>query len=152
MLFWIRNLQYLILMVFFTGAVSCSGAPPAERPNWQEEKILSFHIVAGDWEGLTWMEPKSVREHNWAKVTIKNDGRFKFSAIRTIGAWTGEGTLHIEDGKLVSPRSDQDGTITMILFKSDGKRMLRVDATDKKGRLQRAELNPSKKNDQPDKS
>jgi hypothetical protein len=149
MLFGIRNLKYLILLAFCMTAISCSGAPPTEPLNWQEEKILSFHTVAGNWEGLTWMEPKSVREHNWAKVTIKKDGRFKFSAIRTIGAWTGEGTLHIEDGKLVSPRSDQEGTITMILFKSDGKRMLRVDATDKKGRIQRAELNPATKKDNP---
>jgi len=147
MLFGIRNLKYLSLLAFCTAAVSCSSVPPTERPNWQEEKILSFHIVEGNWEGLTWMEPKSVREQNWAKVTIEKDGRFKFSAIRTIGAWTGEGILHIEDGKLVSPRSDQEGTITMILFTSDGKRMLRVDATDKKGRIQRAELNPSKKKD-----
>lgn len=152
MLCGIRNLKYMILLVFCTAAVSCSGVPPSEPPDWQEEKILSFHTVAGNWKGLTWMEPKSVREHNWANVTIQKDGTFKFSTIRTIGSWTGEGTLHLEDGKLVSPRSDQDGTITMTLFKSDGKRMLRVDATDKKGRIQRAELNPVLKKDKPDKS
>lgn len=140
-----RNFTSLILMVVCAAAVSCAEVPPSERPNWKEEKILSFDIVAGNWEGLTWMEPKTVREQNWAKVTIKKDGTFKFSAIRTIGAWTGEGKLHIEEGKLVSPRSDQEGTITMTLFKADGKRMLRVDATDKKGRIQRAELNPVKK-------
>ena len=152
MVFGIRIWQNLILLLFGIIAASCSGAPPTERPDWQEEAITSFHIVAGNWEGMTWMEPKEVREHTWAKVTIKKDGTFKFSVIRTIGAWTGEGTLHVEDGKLVSPRSDQEGTITMTLFKADGKRMLRVDATDKKGRIQRAELNPVKKKDNPDKS
>ena len=150
MLCGIRNLKYLILLAFCIASVSCSGAPPSEPSHWQEEKILSFHIVAGNWEGMTWMEPKMVREQNWAKVTIEKDGRFKFSAIRTIGAWTGEGTLHIEDGKLVSPRSDQEGTITMTLLKSDGQRMLRVDATDKKGRIQRAELNPTPKKEKPE--
>lgn len=150
MLFGTRDVTYLILIVVCTAAVSCAEVPPSKPLNWQEEKIESFHIVAGNWKGLTWMEPKSAREHNWAKVTIEKDGRFQFSTIRTIGAWTGEGTLHIENGKLVSPRSDQEGTITMVLFKSDGKRMLRVDATDKKGRIQRAELTPSSKKDNPD--
>lgn len=149
MFLWIRSLKYLILFVFCTAVVSCSGVQTSQRLSWEEVKISDFNNVVGNWEGSTWMEPKAVRESNWANVTINADGTFKFSTYRTIGAWVGEGTLHIEDGKLVSPRSDQDGTITMILFKSDGKRMLRVDATDKKGRLQRAELNPSKKKDQP---
>ncbi len=150
MLFGTRDVTYLILIVVCMAAVSCAEVPPSESLNWQEEKILNFHRVAGNWEGMTWMEPKMVREQNWAKVTIRKDGTFKFSAIRTIGAWTGEGILHIEDGKLVSPRSDQEGTITMTLFKSDGKRMLKVDATDEKGRIQRAELTPSPKKAKPD--
>jgi hypothetical protein len=152
MFLWIRNLNYLILFMFFTAVVSCSGVPSSERPSWEEVKISDFNSVAGNWEGLTWMEPKSVREQNWANVNINADGTFKFSTYRTIGAWVGEGTLHIEDGKLVSPRSDQEGTITMTLFKGDGKRMLRVDATDKRGRIQRAELNPVQKNDRSHKS
>ena len=149
MFFETRNFRYLILIAVCTAAVSCAEVPPTERPNWQEEKISSFDIVAGNWEGNTWMEPKMVREHNWAKVSISKDGTFRFSAIRTIGEWTGMGKLHIEEGKLVSPRSNQEGTITMTLFRADGKRMLRVDAIDAKGRIQRAELNPVPKKEKP---
>ena len=144
-----RIFQFLFLIVVGIAAISCAEVPPTERPNWQKEEISSFHMVAGKWEGMTWMEPKMVREHNWAKVAIDKDGTFRFSSIRTIGEWTGMGKLHIEDGKLVSPRSDQEGTMTMTLFKADGKRMLRVDAVDRKGRIQRAELNPVKKKDSP---
>ena len=142
MFFGTRNFTRLILIVVCAAGASCAEVPPKDRQNWQEVTISSFHLVAGNWKGLTWMEPKTVREHNFAYVTIQKDGKFNFEAIRTIGAWKGEGTLHLEDGKLVSPRSDQEGTITMTLFKSDGKRMLRVDATDAKGRIQRAELYP----------
>jgi hypothetical protein len=152
MLFGNRDFNCLVLIVVCTAAVSCAEVPPTQRPNWQQEEISSFHIVTGNWEGMTWMEPKMVREQNWAKVTIRKDGTFKFSAFRTIGAWTGEGKLQIKDGKLVSPRSDQEGTITMTLFKADGKLMLRVDASDNKGRIQRAELNPVKKRDKSDRS
>ena len=146
---WIRSSKYLILIMFCTTALSCSGVQSSPPPSWVEAKISDFKSIAGNWEGSTWMEPKTVRESNWAKVTINEDGIFKFETYRTIGAWVGKGTLHLEDGKLVSPRSDQEGNIKMTLFKSDGKRMLRVDATDKKGRLQRAELEPSQKKDQP---
>ena len=142
-----RIFKFLFLIVVGIAAISCAEVPPTKPSNWQEEKISNFQMVAGNWEGMTWMEPKMVREHNWAKVTIDKDGTFRFSAIRTIGEWTGMGKLHIEDGKLVSPRSDEDGTITMTLFKAEGKRMLRVDAVDKEGRIQRAELNPVKKTD-----
>ena len=150
MVLWIRSWKFLILIMFCTTVVSCSGVQSSPPPSWEEVKITDFQSVSGNWEGSTWMEPRTVRESNWAKVTINDDGIFKFETYRTIGAWVGEGTLHLEDGKLVSPRSDQEGTIKMTLFKSDGKLMLRVDATDKKGRLQRAELEPSLKKTRPD--
>ena len=152
MLLWNTRLKYVTLCLFCAAMASCSGVQYSQRPSWVEVKISDFDSVAGNWEGSTWMEPKTVRESDWATVTINHDGTFKFATYRNIGAWEGTGILHLEDGRLVSPRADQEGTIQMTLFKSDEKRMLRVDATDKRGLLQRAELTPAKKKDKADKS
>ncbi len=140
-----RGLMYAIVLLFGVSWVACTGVQSFDNPSWTEVQIADMNDVVGNWEGQTWMTPRSVQEQNWAKVKIENDGTYEFAMYRNIGAWAGKGTVELQEGKLVAPPSDEGGTLKMTLYKSGDRRMLRVDATNKKGRLQRAELNPVKK-------
>ena len=147
MFLFMRRFLCMGLVAVSVAFVACSGVQSFDKTSWTEAKISDIKNVAGNWEGPTWMEPRTMREQNWAKVKILENGTYEFATFRNIGAWVGKGTVKLEDGKLVAPPSEKGGSLKMTLYKSDDKRMLRVEATNKEGRLQRAELTPPKKKD-----
>ena len=144
---FIRRFLCMGLVAVSVALAACSGVQSFDDTSWTEAKISDIKNVAGNWEGPTWMAPRTMREQNWAKVRIEENGTYEFATFRNIGAWVGKGTLTLEEGRLVAPPSEKGGSLKMTLYESGDKRMLKVEATNSEGRLQRAELTPPKKKD-----
>ena len=145
---YVFNWRMTVLSLSWVCAVSmasCTGWTYFDNPDWTQTQITDVKEVAGIWEGTTWMVPRSMREQNWGKVKIEEDGTYEFQTFRNIGAWKGKGTLKLENGKLVGPPSEEGGTLRLTLHTSGDKRMLKIESTNKEGRLQRGELTPAKK-------
>ena len=122
----IRRMTFLSLsLVCALVVASCTGVTYFDHPSWTETPITDIKEVAGMWEGSTWMEPRTMREQNWGKVKIQEDGTYEFQTFRNIGAWVGKGTLKLEKGKLVGPPSEQGGTLRLTLHTDGDKRMLK---------------------------
>ena len=96
---FIRRFLWTVLVMGNVAFVACTGVQHFDHPSWTEVQISDMKDVAGNWEGSTWMEPRTLREQNWAKVRIQEDGTYEFATFRNIGAWVGKGTVILEKGK-----------------------------------------------------
>ncbi len=115
---------------------------PRDRPT-KAVAISDFRAVAGKWSGLLHREPEQ-SDDDFLELTISENGRFRFALPRTIGLFSGGGSLAIKGGKLV--RKTNDGSVTLTLYEERGNRMLAVDARETTGKKLRwnANLFPAK--------
>ncbi len=141
---FVRFVFFLPLTFFLVTPMACTGVHVPESLNWKEVPITEITRIVGEWEGLTWSEPRTRHQDDWVKMSITEEGQFKFSSYRTIGVWLGSGKLILEKGKLVTESQPDAGSATFTLYESDGMRMLKVQGMTKTGRRQIAELNPAK--------
>ena len=140
-----RIFPFLHLMGFFSTLIACTGVQFPDDQSWQKVKLSDMSQVTGEWEGVTWAEPRTGSQNDWVKVRISEDGHFEFSSYRTIGAWLGSGNLRLENGQFVTELQPDSGSATFALYESRGKRMLKVKGRTKTGHSQVAELTPAKK-------
>ena len=143
----IRRMMFLSLSLACAVLVaSCTGVTHFDHPSWTEVQVSDVKNVSGLWEGPIWQMPRAtgVGQNARAKVIINNEGVYKFESFSNIGAWVAEGTLMVENGKLVSTPLEK-GSIKVTLYEDGGKRMLKADVTDERGFRQMAELRQDKK-------
>ena len=142
-----RRITFLSLsLVCAALVVSCTGVTHFDRPSWTEVQVADVKNVTGLWEGPIWQVPRTtyVGQNARAKVVINEDGVYKFESYSFVGSWIAEGSLIVENGKLVSTPLEK-GSIEVTLYEDGGKRMLKADITDKRGFRQMAELRQDKK-------
>ncbi|WP_454061207.1 hypothetical protein [Candidatus Nitrospira salsa] len=140
-----KTLRFIFVLFVLTILTACTGVHLPESPSWKEVPIMNVEDVAGKWEGTTWTEPKTVRQEDWVKVRITEEGQYEFASYRMIGAWLGGGTLNLENGKLVTEPNPDTGSATFILYEDNGQRMLKAQGTTKASLRQVAELTPVEK-------
>lgn len=119
----------------------CAGIRPYEPPPPIGVSLTSFSPVAGKWAGFLKTEPR-VKNEDWVKVTIGEDGSYSFASSPVIEVFEGKGTFILANGMLMEV-SDR-GQITGRLYEDGSKRRLKFAATEKDGTPYTAELTPEK--------
>ena len=127
----------LALVLVSTMFAACAGTGSTGSPS-QPVPITDFKMVAGKWGGL--LEGITARQEDYVDLTITPDGKYDFGIYRTIGAFSGSGTLTLSDGKLEG--RGERGSTTYTLYQSGAKRVLQVQGTLSDGRQLSAKLTP----------
>ena len=104
--------------------------------------IPDFRSIAGRWSGIVHGRPGGERGRDWVELAVQNDGTYTLASARTIGVFNTSGTLSLTNGQLIS--EGEDGHVTYTLYRRDGKRFLRAQATMKSGERLRADLYPAR--------
>jgi hypothetical protein len=131
-----------LVVLFCTTMVllGCAGPESRQLASSHPVAVSDFKQVAGKWERL--LTPVPRKREDWVELRIKEDGAYHFSSFRMMGEFFGSGTLVLADGKLTT--EGDRGRATFTLYESDKGRMLKVDATLRKGLQYMAELTPAK--------
>ena len=82
------------------------------------------------------------RRDDWLTVTIRSNGRYQFSSLRTIGIFSGHGEFSVNEGKLHS--SSERGTVEAVLYQAGSQRMLKAKGRAADGTEYTAEVKPVK--------
>ena len=101
--------------------------------------ITEVKTIAGKWEGLMIRTPKS-KTDDWVRFNIQDNGDYDFASYRTIGVFSGKGTLTVADGKAVAENEKGKLAIQLLTEKTSGQQMLRAESKGKDGISYRAEL------------
>lgn len=128
----------LVALPWFAG---CAAPGPSEQPSWAPVSVQEFKSVAGKWEGLMTRLPRAAEE-DWVRVVIHADGAYEFASYRTIGVFSGKGTLELGNGVVTA--TSERGVATLTLFQAGDRRLLRVAAVAKDGLKYEADLAPAK--------
>jgi hypothetical protein len=129
----------LALVLVSTMFVACAGTGSTSTGSTsQPVPITDFKMVAGKWGGL--LEGITARQEDYVDLTITPDGKYDFGIYRTIGGFSGSGTLTLAGGKMEG--RGERGTTTYTLYQSGAKRTLKVQGTLSDGRQLSATLNP----------
>lgn len=132
----VKHLSVPLLAAIAIALGACAGMGPGG--GMTATPITDFKMVAGKWGGL--LEGITAGQEDYVDLTITPDGKYDFGIYRTIGAFSGSGTLTLSDGKLEG--RGERGTTTYTLYQSGAKRMLKVQGTLSDGRQLSATLNP----------
>ena len=81
--------------------------------------ITDFKMVAGKWGGL--LEGITARQEDYVDLTITPDGKYDFGIYRTMGGFSGSGTLTLAGGKMEG--RGERGSTTYTLYQSGAKRI-----------------------------
>lgn len=140
----IRASLVLTVVLVAAALVACADVRPSEPLPATFVPISDITTLAGKWEGLLrGMAQRSLQsQRDWVKLTIKEDGTYKFVSYRTIGVFSGSGTLKLGNGKVIS--ESERGSATYTLYKRGGQHVLKVEGTTKSGRRLSAELTRAK--------
>ncbi len=129
----------LALVLISTMFVACAGSGSTSTGSTsQPVPITDFKMVAGKWGGL--LEGISARQEDYVDLTITPDGKYDFGMYRTMGTFSGSGTLTLAGGKMEG--RGERGSATFTLYQSDTKRVLQVQGTLSDGRQLSAKLSP----------
>ena len=134
----IRLVVTLVALQWFVG---CAAPGPSGQLPWAPVPIEEFRSVAGKWEGLMTRLPRAL-EDDWVRVRIHDDGAYEFASYRTIGVFTGKGTLELGNGAVTA--TSERGVATLTLYQAGDRRLLRVAATARDGLKYEADLAPAK--------
>jgi hypothetical protein len=126
----------LALSILAVTLMSCGQTTSGRAESATLVPITDFTAVAGKWTGLA--RPRGSERDDWVELTIRDDGTYEASSARTIGAFTGSGSLRLDNGKLTS--SGEKGSSTYTLYYRGGARILLADFTSKDGIPYSAEL------------
>jgi hypothetical protein len=113
----------------------------AKRSSPTAVAIPDIKSVAGRWAGILYGRPGGTRDQDWIELVLQEDGTYTLSSVRTIGVFTGSGTVSIADGRLILER--EKARVTLTLYQRDGKRFLRAEGTMESGQRLRADLYPA---------
>jgi hypothetical protein len=103
--------------------------------------IQDVNSVAGRWSGILYGRPGGARGQDWIELTIQKDGTYTLSSARTIGVFTGSGTVSLADGRLTT--EGEKARVTFTLYRRDSRRFLRAEGTTGGGQTLRADLYPA---------
>jgi hypothetical protein len=103
--------------------------------------IQDVNSVAGRWSGILYGRPGGARGQDWIELTIQKDGTYTLSSARTIGVFTGSGTVSLSDGRLTA--EGEKARVTFTLYQRDSRRFLRAEGTTEHGNTLRADLYPA---------
>ena len=136
---WAWTLQCALVAVAVQSFVACSSGAPVQPRQWNSTPIEEVKTVAGMWEGILIQSPR-LRQDDWVRVSIGENGTYEFVGYRTIGVFKGKGTFELADGKLIA-QTDQ-GTIVVELYMdpANGEGMLKAEAAGTDGKKYWAEL------------
>ena len=134
------SLKIVTIIAAVNLMMACSSTAPTETRALQPTAVTDFKTVAGKWEGLLIRNPRTP-DDDWVTLVIADSGAYEFTDYRTIGVFSGKGTLALSDGKL-SAKSEKGGQMTLQLYVDPGSsaRILKVDAKDSGGYTYSAEL------------
>jgi hypothetical protein len=100
--------------------------------------IQDVTSAAGRWSGILYGRPGGARGQDWIELTIQKDGTYALSSARTIGVFTGSGTVSLADGRLTAEA--EKARVTFTLYRRDSRRFLRAEGTTGSGQTLRADL------------
>jgi hypothetical protein len=103
--------------------------------------IQDVNSVAGRWSGILHGRPGGARGQDWIELTIQKDGTYTLSSARTIGVFTGSGTVSLSDGRLTA--EGEKAQVTFTLYQRDSRRFLRAEGITEHGNTLRADLYPA---------
>ena len=103
--------------------------------------IQDVNSVAGRWSGILYGRPGGARGQDWIELTIQKDGTYTLSSARTIGVFTGSGTVSLSDGRLTA--EGEKARVAFTLHQRDSRRFLRAEGTTEHGNTLRADLYPA---------
>jgi hypothetical protein len=129
------GLAAVICLANFT--LSCATPSPPDVRDWTPSPIGDVKSVTGAWEGI--LTSVGTRR-DWVSLLIGEDGTYEFASYRPIGVLSGKGQFTVEEGKLMT--RTEGGNITCSLYTANDRRMLKAEATNKKGVTYAAELLP----------
>ena len=113
----------------------------ASRQQTAVVPIQDVNSVAGRWSGILYGRPGGARGQDWVELTIQKDGTYTLSSARTIGVFTGSGTVSLVDGRLTA--AGEKARVTLTLYQRDSRRFLRAEGTTEHGNMLRADLYPA---------
>jgi hypothetical protein len=134
-LFLKLTLQAVVLIAIPADLYGASQSRPTAVP------IQGVNSVAGRWSGILYGRPGGARGQDWIELTIQKDGTYTLSSARTIGVFTGSGTVSLSDGRLTA--EGEKARVTFTLYQRDSRRFLRAEATTEHGNTLKADLYPA---------
>jgi hypothetical protein len=131
------------MLAFMTGMLIASSTEldAASRSRPTPVAISDIKSVAGRWSGILHGRPGGTRQQDWVELALHEDGTYTLASARTIGVFSGSGTLSLADGRLVS--QGEKAQVMLTLHQGGGKRFLRVEGTMASGQPLRADLYPA---------
>jgi hypothetical protein len=139
---WSRAVSFVLALVASVVIVVPVALYAASGSDPTATTIPDFRSIAGRWSGIVYGRPGGERGRDWVELAIHNDGTYTLASARTIGVLNTRGTLSLTDGQLIS--EGEEGHVTYTLYRRDGKRFLRAQATMKSGERLRADLYPAR--------
>ena len=129
----------LLMLLLVVTATACAG-PSSSSSSAQGPRtmvpVADVKAIAGTWTGIAARSAGSGRE-DWLELTVNENGTFKASAARQTGALVGDGTLQVNDGKVLAV--GRNGRAVLTLYERSGP-LLVMDFTDTDGIKYSAEL------------
>jgi hypothetical protein len=119
-----------------------AGLFAAERSRPAAVSIPDIKSVAGRWSGILYGRPGGTRGRDWVELALQEDGTYTLASARTIGVFSGSGTVSLADGRLIA--EGEKTRVTFTLFQGGGKRFLRAEGTMASGEPLRADLYPAR--------
>jgi hypothetical protein len=130
-----------VMLVALLWLAGCAAPAPSAQPSWAPVPIHEFKSVAGKWEGLMTRLPRAPEE-DWVRVMIHENGAYEFASFRTIGVFSGKGTLELGNGVVTA--TSERGVATLTLYQAGDRRLLRVAGVAKDGLKYEADLAPAR--------
>ncbi|MGD9727568.1 MAG: hypothetical protein AB7G68_09200 [Nitrospiraceae bacterium] len=130
----------VLLAAMGSSVVACSTVERSGTAHFEPIPVTEVGSVAGMWEGL--LEQSAARRDDWVRLRIHRDGKYHFEAARTIGMFSGDGQLEVENGKLIA--KGERGAVTFQLYRNpdDDARVLKGEGKGRDGLTYRTELTP----------
>jgi hypothetical protein len=94
------------------------------------------------WPGVLYGRPGGTRGQDWIELAIQEDGTYTLASARTIGVFSGSGTLSLANGRLIT--QGEKAQVTMTPYQGNGKQFLRVEGATASGQPLRADLYPAR--------
>ena len=114
----------------------------ADRSRPAAVPIPDIKSVAGRWSGILYGRPGGTRGQDWVELALQEDGTYTLASARTIGVFTGSGTISLSDGRLIA--EGEKARVTFTLYQGGGKRFLRAEGAMTSGQPLRADLYPAR--------
>lgn len=114
--------SWLVLATQLTAGLGCDSTSSAQRTPRTPIQMTDFGSVEGKWEGiLRRLHPPS-RQEDWITLIIAPNGKYRFSSVRSIGVFRGEGTLVLNHGGAAD--HSRRPFVDMDLYEAGAQRML----------------------------